>query len=225
MASFEQHVNIALIATGIVIIPLHTSALLDVKESIAVLALGVVGGVLPDLDSDNSKPIQIVFKMLSIFMPLFILLFSPINIPVLYALAIWIGSALFLHFTLFRTFLLITTHRGVFHTVPMGILFGQATTLVFLKLLHKSLDFSLLAGFFIFFGFSIHLLLDEIFSINALGMHIKKSLGSALKFYDRDNIAGTLLLYALIIVSFFFIPIDKDLYLQIFYAFEQIKLI
>ena len=223
MASFEQHVNTALIGTGILVVPLHTSGLLDIKESLIVLLMGVIGGVLPDLDSDNSKPIQIVFKMCSIMLPLIILLLSPIKISVLYTLAIWVGSAIFLHFTIFRTFLHLTTHRGIIHTIPMGFLFAQVTTLIFLELLHKELYFSLLSGFFLFFGFLIHLILDEIFSINALGMHIKRSFGTALKFYDKNNIAGTVVVYMLIAITLFFIPIEKELYIYIFNTMREIE--
>ena len=203
MASFEQHVNTALIGTGILVVPLHTSALVDIKESLVLLLMGVIGGVLPDLDSDNSKPIQIVFKMFSIILPLIILLLTPIKIPVLYTLAIWVGSAIFLHYAVFKTFLHFSVHRGVIHSIPMGLLSAQVGTLIFLKLLHKELYFSLLAGFFIFFGFLIHLVLDEIFSINALGMQIKRSFGSALKFYDKRNIAGTVVIYLLFGVTLF----------------------
>jgi len=223
VASFEQHVNTALIATGILVVPLHASGLLSINESLVVLLMGVIGGVLPDLDSDNSKPIQIVFKMCSIMLPLIILLLAPFKISIVYTLAIWVGSAIFLHFTIFRTFLLLTSHRGVIHSIPMGFLFAQVTTLVYLELLNKELYFSLLAGFFIFFGFLIHLILDEIFSINALGLHVKRSFGTALKFYDKNNIAGSVVLYILIAITLFFIPIEKDLYLYIFNTIKEIK--
>lgn len=223
MASFEQHVNTALISTGILVVPLHASALLDIKESLVILLMGVIGGILPDLDSDSSKPIKIVFKMCSIILPLIILLLTPIKIPVVYTLAIWVGSAIFLHYAVFKTFLHFSTHRGVIHTIPMGLLSAQISTLIFLKLLHKELYFSLLAGFFLFFGFMIHLILDEIFSINALGMQIKRSFGSALKFYDRRNIPGSIVIYLLFAATLFFIPIEKDLYLYIFHTFKDIK--
>lgn len=223
MASFEQHVNTALIGTGILVVPLHASALLDIKESLIILFMGVIGGILPDLDSDTSKPIQIVFKMCSIILPLIILLLTPIKIPIVYTLAIWVGSAIFLHYAVFKTFLHFSTHRGVIHTIPMGLLSAQLTSLIFLKLLHKELYFSLLAGFFLFFGFMIHLVLDEIFSINALGMQIKRSFGSALKFYDKRNIPGTIVLYLLFGVTLFFTPLEKDLYLYIFHTIKEIK--
>ena len=184
----------------------------------------VIGGILPDVDSDNSKPIQIVFKMCSIMLPLLILLLLPFQISILYTLAIWIGSALFLQYGVFKTFLLLTTHRGVIHTIPMGFLAGQITTFIYLELLHKELYFSLLAGLFLFLGFLIHLILDEVFSINALGMHIKRSFGTALKFYAKNNIAGTVIIYLLIGISLFFIPIESELYIYIFNTVKEIKL-
>ena len=50
MALFEQHVNIAVIATGITIAPLYSAGLIDTNQSIILLGLGLLGGILPDLD-------------------------------------------------------------------------------------------------------------------------------------------------------------------------------
>lgn len=69
MASFEQHVNVAVIATGVTIVPFYSSGVVDTSQSLVLLAFGVFGGVLPDLDSDSSKPVQIAFRILSIFLP------------------------------------------------------------------------------------------------------------------------------------------------------------
>lgn len=225
MASFEQHVNIAVIATGIIIVPLYSSGLLDSNHSLIALGLGLLGGMLPDLDSDNSKPIQIVFKMLSIFLPLIILLSIAEDLPVMYLIVIWLASTLILHLTLFKIFLTITSHRGIFHSIPMGILFGLATIFIFNNILNINITLSSIFGCFIFFGFIVHLLLDELFSVNALGLRMKKSFGTALKVYDKNNIIGSLILYIVVIIMFFMLPIDNDIYTEIFNILKDIKII
>ena len=198
MASFEQHVNGAVIATGVMIVPLHTASIIDVTQSLIVLGLGLVGGVLPDLDSDNSKPIQIVFKIISIFFPLIIVLSIPNNLPLLYLVGYWLLAIFILRITLFKLFMSFTSHRGIFHSIPMGVVFAQITTLIFYKIFHFELTFSTIAGIFLLFGFLVHLLLDEFVSINVLGVKMKKSLGTAFKLYDKGNLIGTLLLYLFI---------------------------
>jgi len=225
MASFEQHVNGAVIATGVMIVPLHSASTIDKTESLILLGLGLVGGVLPDLDSDNSKPIQIVFKIFSIFFPLIIILSLSEDLSLAYLIAYWLISILVLRLTLFQLFISFTTHRGIFHSIPMGVVFGQITTLVFYKTFGFDLVFSTIAGTFLFFGFIVHLLLDEFVSLNALGMKIKKSFGTAFKLYDKNNPLGTVLLYIFIFGFFFFIPLKMEIFLDIFEVIKNIKLI
>ena len=223
MASFEQHVNGAVIATGIMIVPLHSASLLNVEQSLIALALGLVGGILPDLDSDNSKPLQIVFKIFSIFLPLIILLSLFGESTLFELMGYWILSSFILHITLFKIFTTITIHRGVVHSIPMGILFGQITTYIFYTSFSYDIVFSTLAGLFLTYGFFIHLLLDELVSLNALGIKMKKSFGTAFKLYDVNNIFGTLFLYILVIGFFFLIPINTDVFIEIFEVMKNVK--
>ncbi len=225
MASFEQHVNGAVIATGVVIVPLHTASLLDVNQSLIALALGLLGGVLPDLDSDNSKPLQVVFKIFSIFLPLLILLSFFGDSPLLYLMGYWVLSSLLLHLTLFSLFVKLSIHRGVIHSIPMGILFGQITTYIFYSFLGYDLSFSTIAGLFLSFGFLVHLLLDEIVSLNAIGLKMKKSFGTAFKLYDSRNLAGTLILYLMIIGFYFLLPVKVGIFIDIFEIIKNVKII
>ncbi|RLA78449.1 MAG: hypothetical protein DRG78_15070 [Epsilonproteobacteria bacterium] len=215
MASFEQHVNGAVIATGVVIAPLNSASLIDTTQSFIVLGLGLIGGVLPDLDSDNSRPIQIVFKIFSIFFPLIVILGLFNNLSIVYLVGYWLISTFILRITLFKLFISFTTHRGIFHTIPMGIVFGQITTLIFYTSFNFDIVFSTIAGSFLFFGFIVHLLLDELVSLNALGIKVKRSFGTAFKLYAKNNLLATFLLYLFILGFFFLMPINFDIFVQI----------
>jgi len=223
LASFEKHVNVAVIASGVLIVPFYTSTLINTQETFILLALALSGGILPDLDSDSSKPVQIVFKILSVFFPLVVLLSLSIKLPVLQLLLLWVALGIFLQFSFSEFFLKQTTHRGVFHSIPMGVLFAQLSLLLLFYVLEFSLLFSTLAALFLLFGFITHLLLDELSSINALGLHIKKSFGSAFKLYDKHNILGTTILYLVVILLFFYIPMDLDIYTIIVDTFLAIS--
>jgi len=53
---------------------------------------------------------------------------------------------------------------------------------------------SWLSGLFIGFGFIVHLLLDEIYSVDLSNKRMKKSFGTALKLYSYKNMTTTALM-------------------------------
>ncbi|MEA1915931.1 MAG: metal-dependent hydrolase [Campylobacterota bacterium] len=224
MASFEQHVNFAVVATGVIITPLHVAGILSVNESIVALFLGIFGGILPDLDSDTSKPLKIAFKMLSIFLPLLILLTISTKMSIVYMALLWGLSSTILQVVVFEIFTLTTKHRGVIHSIPMAIVVGLLSTNIFYYGLHVDKSFSTVAGFFIFYGFIIHLILDEIFSVNAFGMRMKKSFGTAFKLYDKSNMFGTAIAYGAVVLLFIVTPLQLDIVKNIFTSLSSIHL-
>ncbi|MGB5866627.1 MAG: hypothetical protein WBG69_02025 [Arcobacteraceae bacterium] len=224
MASFAQHINTAVVISGISIAPLYSSSLIDLNQALALLFFGMIGGVLPDMDLENSKPIQITSGILSIFIPLLAILTLLQSLSISKMLFIWFLASLFLHFILFKILLNNTVHRGVIHTIPMGIVLAQVLMICFHHFLEYEELFSILCGLFLFMGFIIHLLLDELISLNAFGMSFKKSLGSAFKFYDTNNVVGTLILYILVVVFFVIFPIKIEYIVEIVNSFENIQL-
>ena len=224
MATFQQHVNVAVVATGVMIVPFNSAGVINTSESLVLLGLGLIGGVLPDLDSDNSKPVQITFKMISIFFPLLFVLAIGKDMAIFKILILWLASTILLHQSLFKLFLSLTTHRGIFHTIPMGFIFAQLCVIFFLYVLDSSPLVSVLSGAFLFFGFIIHLLLDELISLNALGSHIKKSFGSAFKFYSKYNPIGSIILYFIIAILFYYIDLDLQIYIDLIEPLKNIKL-
>lgn len=220
MASFKQHLNISVIATGILIIPLHATHLLDTNQSIITLIMGLIGGMLPDIDLDHSTPTKLFFGLISIFLPFIILLH--INLAPLYIMALWFASTILLKFALFDTFTALTVHRGIFHTIPMAVFFGLISNILSLEVFDLSPTFSLLIGFFIFWGFIIHLILDEIYSIDFKGAKIKRSFGTALKIFDFKNKIGSVILYLLVLGLVYYYPIEKAIFLKIIYTFKLI---
>lgn len=223
MASFQQHLNLSVIASGVIIVPLHHAGFLTPNEAVIALIFGIIGGVLPDLDLEYSKPSQILFQILSIFSPMLIIIYFFKDIPVLYNIIIWFLLSFFFYFILRKILGQFTVHRGIFHTIPMGILFAQITLFISQNILHQSDLFSSILAFFIFFGFMTHLILDEIFSINIHGIKMKKSFGTAFKLYDKNNIIGTIILYILILLIYKYIPINTNIYIHIFKIISKIK--
>jgi hypothetical protein len=225
VAAFQEHVSIAVLSSGVMIVPFHSMGLLTIEQSLVALFLGILGGISPDLDSDTSKPIRSVFRIFSITLPLVLLLSISADLSIVQILLIWGLSGLILKIVFFKIFLSLTQHRGIFHTVPMGILFGELVVLVCVSFFHTSIEIAFIYGFFISLGFVVHLLLDELYSVNVLGVRMKKSFGTALKFYDTSNKIGTFILYILIIFIWLFLPSSNELFSSIKQAFETMRLI
>jgi len=55
---------------------------------------------------------------------------------------------------------------------------------------------SWLSGLFIGFGFIVHLLLDEVYSVDLSNRRMKKSFGTALKLYSYKNLTASALMTA-----------------------------
>ena len=125
----------------------------------------------------------------------------------------------------FKVLIKLTRHRGVFHTIPMGIFLGQITIILFYYSFHFDTKFSTIAGIFLFFGFCVHLLLDEFASIDARGFKVKKSFGTAFKLFDSKNVTGTLFLYILIGILYSIIPTQTETYYNIYEILKNIQFI
>ena len=224
MAAFKEHMNIAVLGVGITIVPFHSMGLLSIEQSLVALFFGILGGLAPDLDSDTSLPIQSVFKIFSITLPLIFLLSFQTNLAILKMLLIWFVAIFVLKMIFFKIFLLLTRHRGIFHTIPMGLFFAQLLMLLCYKVFHVAQDISFLYGFFIFLGFIIHLILDEIYSVNVLGARLKTSFGSALKLFDTKNKLGSLILYIFIFSLMLILPSVSEIFTNVVKVFSSMKL-
>ena len=206
MASFETHVTVATLVVGVITIPLLSAGMVNTYEAILLLSLGVVGGMLPDIDSDNSIPVKIAFKVISLIVPLVVIFKFSSDVSLLKIAGLWIISSLLLYMIFTYGFLKLTVHRGVFHTIGMGLVLGEFLALFFIYTLHINHTLSILSGVYLALGFMIHLLLDEVYSVDLYNSKLKRSFGTALKIYDRRNLLGSFIVNALAIGLFFTLP-------------------
>ncbi len=225
MAAFSTHINVAVVAGGALAVSMHSARLIDNTEAVLMLFLTLVGTVLPDLDSDSSKPVKIAFRLFSLVAPLLLLLSFDKRVPLLYAALFWFFAWMLFELFFFKMVLPFTKHRGVFHTIGMGILFGELFFALFYYVFHTTAYLATLAGFFILYGFIIHLLLDEIYSVDILGGRLKHSFGSACKLYSKRNLLGSLLVYAAVGAGLWLLPIDFEGVERFFHALVHIPLI
>ncbi|MGZ8217339.1 metal-dependent hydrolase [Methylomagnum sp.] len=181
MANFKTHLLTAASLSGVAAIACMKADVTTAMETPVLFGLGTLGGLLPDIDSDNSVPIRISFNLLAFFLA-FVTMFVFIGrYTVLELAAIWLGIFVGVRYLVLEFFIAFTTHRGAIHSLLAAVFFGLGTVSLAYHTFDKPYQAAWLYGFFVAFGFVVHLALDELFSVDLLGRRLKRSFGTALK--------------------------------------------
>lgn len=161
-----------------------------------------VAGMLPDLDSESGRPVREVFGLTAALAPLVTMhkllewggsMDGAMLLAVLLYVSVRYGGALILGMA--------AVHRGMFHSIPALLI---AAELTFLAYHGHTTEVRLLMALGVALGFASHLVLDEIYSVQWNGMHIKlkASAGSALKFMGNDWTANFITFSMLLALSY-----------------------
>lgn len=167
---------------------------------------GIIGGVLPDIDLKHSQPSRALFSVLGAVAGL-TWLFS--SLPHYTALELWLGAiaiALLVRFPAWWLFHHATVHRGVFHSLIAMLMFGVLTTAIAWQQLSISELQCWLLGLFLSAGYLLHLVLDELYSVDFTGVRIKRSFGSALKPLSTEELPASCLVIFITVVAWFWAP-------------------
>lgn len=206
MANFNTHLSVGLTATSILTIGIYKANIIDSNTLLTCIIYGTIGSLLPDIDSDNSKPLKIGFSVVSLIFAFLLVVGLKSKLDFLSLIVLWSAGFLFIRYIAFAVFTKFTVHRGIMHSIPFAVMVSMFVT----SIAYAINGYSVLAwlyGIFLFIGIIIHLILDEIYSINLLGIRIKKSFGSAFKFFDRATPYHYFGMYLLIIgMSIFTLP-------------------
>jgi hypothetical protein len=165
----------------------------------ALLGFGAttLGGLLPDLDSDSGVPVRELFSLTAAVVPLLVQKrLQPFELTPEQTLVVLGGLYLFIRFIAAAAFKAWTVHRGMFHSLPAMCIAGLA---VFLVDHGRTLELRLFLAGAIMLGFLSHLVLDELCSVDFMGVRLRlnRYAGSALKLSSRSATA-TLLTYMLL---------------------------
>lgn len=195
MADFKTHMIGAAAVSGITATHLMLAGIVNSQELMGYFVLGVVGGLLPDIDSDTSIPLRMAFSVLAVISGFLIVLkFGPRH-SLTELILLWGLAFVGLRYCVFNLFLRLTVHRGLIHSIPAGAAFGLATTLLAHRIFGGTSLQAWMCGAFVFMGFLVHLLLDELYSVDLRGIKLKRSFGSAFNLGSWTNPGGTLALY------------------------------
>jgi len=200
MANFNTHLMGATITTAITTGYLINEGMENPIGFIPFAALGIAGGFLPDLDSDNSTSARYVFNFLATIFPLFFFIEFFQYFSLIKLLVVSLAMVLFIKIVMFSLFKKLTVHRGIIHSVQTGIMFSLFTVFVLQQVSFVSDDIPLNAGIVLFVGFLTHLVLDELYAVNLAGFALKRSFGTALKFINIGEFIPSLFVYSTIII-------------------------
>ncbi len=200
MANFNTHLSVSIISSGLVSWTLHTHTVLPPELIIPATMLGILGGLMPDIDSDTSKPLLLFFNGLSFFIAIIFLLFSFEHLDWQQLTFIFCAIFILFRYLVIRLFMYFTIHRGIFHSVPIALLFGVLIANIS-KLLGCSDELSWAYGVLFFSGYILHLCLDELVSFDLRGVKFKRSFGTALKFFSFNNLLQYALLYCVLFIA------------------------
>lgn len=203
MANFNTHASVAVSASTIAGITIFLSGI-HIPIVLLLIVLGSIGGILPDIDSENSTSKDIVYSILSIMISITILFTSINKLGLILSLVISVIAFTVIKKIGSKLMSIISRHRGIIHSVPMALFLGISSFLT-INLCIKDMYISWLCSSFLVFGFLIHLILDEVYAVDFSGRTLKKSFGSALTFISfRNNLIGYLIVYISIIFIFYF---------------------
>lgn len=173
------------------------------QEGLTLMIMGVIGGVLPDMDLKNSRASQALFSVLGVFAGL-AWLFA--NMPDFTGLELWLGTIavfLLIRFPVAYAFHRFTTHRGVFHSLAAAIMVGVLSCAIAWQYTQTSALQCWLIGLALTSGYLVHLILDEIYSVDFTGGRIRRSFGTAVKPLDMQRLPASFVVVSITLAACF----------------------
>jgi hypothetical protein len=218
MAAFRQHVAFSsILGLGYTAVLGHLGV--EWVHSALAGALCGVAGMLPDLDSDSGKPVREIFGVTAVMVPLLFIGrmdasgFSPEG-KILFAAGVYLA----IRFGMAWFFRRLTVHRGMFHSIPAAVI---AAEVVFLAHnCHEPWGRLTLAGG-VLIGYLSHLVLDEIYAIDASGLLLRanKAAGSALKLFSQ-SVPATVCAWVLLGLLTYLVGIEQGYFKPIKFSIE-----
>lgn len=211
MANFTTHLTVAVITSTALVMFGFLGGLFGFGAAIFCLMMGVIGGLLPDIDLETSIPAKRFFVLISLFVAtlsaILYTTYEPTAIQLTErAFMVWCVVFLVMRYGVIGLFNHLTVHRGMIHSVPYMVMCGLFVVHGAFYGFGMTAKLSWLLGGFLFIGAMVHLALDELYSVNVLGLRLKKSAGTALKFFESKKPLRYIILYIIVLLLFLYAP-------------------
>jgi hypothetical protein len=210
VANFRTHFSVAAGVSGVSATSLMVVQMANHTEVLLYFSMGVIGGFLPDIDHDNSVPLQIALHVCSLLVAFMVMFSKAGQLSVVELLLLWAMVYVLARVLLFFVITRLTVHRGILHSVPAALLAGLTVTAITHYVLSISLPVAWFCGLFLASGYLVHLLLDELYSVDVYGRGFKRSFGTAFKFYNPRDWRSTIFVYVLLLGVVMVMPMDRQ---------------
>ena len=180
-----------------------TAQEMSIESGILAGGLCAVSGMLPDLDSDSGVPLRETSMFVAAVAPMLMIdRFRDLGLTheamALAAMLVYVA----IRFVAVEFFKRYTVHRGMWHSIPAAL---SAGLLAYLVMPCASEPVRVYKSLAVVLGFMVHLFMDELWSIDIRrGFRLKKSFGTAMKFFGGSGIANAgvyALMFTLIFLS------------------------
>ncbi len=202
MANFNTHFIVGAGASSILSGTLLAMGAISSTEALMAFAFGTVGSLLPDIDSNKSKAIELAFTLFAMLSTV-LMIFVQVKHYSLIEMFIMAGFLfVVLRYGVIEIFRRASIHRGMLHSIPAGVIWGLGTVILVKHIFYIDNFIAWIYGIMVTFGYLVHLILDEVYSVDLKNRKIKKSFGTALKLYKIDTnfaIIQTAVMYVFIV--------------------------
>ena len=201
MADFKTHIatsSIVGVAYGVVA---HTEFHIPVPSCIIASGLCGLAGMLPDMDSDTGNAQREIMSFTAAITPMLMLdHFAKMGLTTEKIIIATACVYIIVRFGLGEILRRYTVHRGMFHSVPAAVIAGLITAIVCSSNVPA---YELTKVGAVVLGYLVHLVLDEIWSLEARRgrIRVKRSFGTALKFFSNRWFPNALTYGVLLLVG------------------------
>jgi hypothetical protein len=209
MANFNTHFTVAAAASAVVSATLLSMEVVTPEQAVIAFALGTLGGLLPDVDSAHSTSIKVGFNVLSLLMTIMLIFVKSSTYSLVEMFIVSAIVFMGIRYAFLEFFRKISKHRGMFHTVPVALIWGIVIASMCQWFFDLNSLVSWVYGFMITWGYLVHLILDETYSVDLGNRRMKRSSGTAFKFgmfKNRNQKIQTAVIYASIPLLFMIAP-------------------
>jgi hypothetical protein len=210
MADFATHLGWGAVGAGLAASATYAADIVPSSELLTLTMAGVIGSILPDIDLEKTVPSRSLFTGLGLVMAFIVLFNFRASYSILELWLIWLGVFCAIRYGAYNIFHRRTNHRGIFHSILAGLFFMTFTAVLLSHGIGREPLVAWMAGFFVFFGYLIHLTLDEIYAVDITGAHLKRSFGTAMKLFDGRSVRASSAMLAALFIALAMAPSPMD---------------
>ncbi len=206
MADFATHMGWGAVGAGLAASATYAADIVPSADLLTLTVAGVIGSVLPDIDLEQAVPSRSLFTGLGLTLAFVVLFNFKSSYSITELWLIWLAVFVAIRFGAYHIFHRTAVHRGIFHSLLAGLFFMALTSVLAAYWLGREPVVAWMAGLFVFLGYVIHLVLDEIYAVDITGARLKRSFGTALKLFDRHSKSASVLMAGALLATLLITP-------------------